>query len=272
MVNYEDIPYEQLPGAHIEKHLDGYSKNIKSKNIISFEYNCGDFSVSALKKENGIHIISKGGYSNYRDGKNFIVDYVYDSDVMERIMDLIDKYNISSNNGYVEHVNGLPEGLGDFLSVKFDSDEAIYITSNQHRVLIEDAIKAIYELFHSFALENNLDFNSNGSNVKLYDDADNDYLQGVWCGTHFGDKFVVEFNGNHVKIIKNGIVDDDVDYSIFEGNIRTNKLKDGVSVADSADDYLEFNTISCMKKNNDIIITAYFMKNSYSTCDLLRQK
>lgn len=269
--DYNDIPYEELPGAHIERKLDGYSDVIKSKEITSFEYTCGDFSVSAKVEEDGIHITSRGGYSTHRDGKYFILNYIYNGDVMERIGELIDKYNLSINNGYTVHVNGLPEGLGDYLNVKYASDEAIYKVSNQCRMNSDEIVNAIYELFHSFAIENGLDFNSEGSNVLLYDDADCEYLQGTWKGKHFGDEFIVEFNGNHVKIYKDGKLDDDCDYNIYEGNIRTNKLKDGVSEATCENDYEEFNTISCMRKKNSFTIVAYFMKKSYSTCDLLKQ-
>ena len=269
---YEDIPYEELPGAHIERKLDGYSEEIKSNEITSFEYSCGEFRVSAVKEEDGIHIYSNGGTSYRRDGKYFILKYIYNENVMERIIELVNKYNLSRNNGYVVQVNGLPEGLGDYLNVKYASLESIYKTSNQCRMLSDEEKAAIYELFHIFALENGLDFNSAGSNVQLYDDADLEYLQGTWKGKHFGDEFIVEFKDSHVKITKNGKLDDDCDYTIYEGCIRTNKLKDGVSEATSDYDYEEFNTISCMRKKNSFTIVAYFMKESYSTCDLLKQE
>ena len=272
MGDWNDIPYEQLPGAHIERKLEGYSENIKSKTIISFEYNCGDFSVSAKVEDDGIHINSRGGYSTRRDGKYFVLDYIYNSNVMERIQELVEKHNLSRGNGNTVHVNGLPDGLGDYLHVEYDSGETIFMTSNQCRMHSDETIGAIYDLFHTFALENNFDFNSEGSNVLLYDDADVEFLQGTWKGKHFGYEYVVEFKDNHVKIYKDGKLDDDCDYVIYEGNIRTNKLKDGVDEVKSEHDYEEFNTISCMRKKNKILIVAYFMKESYSTCDLIRQE
>lgn len=41
---------------------------------------------------------------------------------------------MSSDNGHTIHVNGLPEGYGDELHVKFASGEAILKSSNQTKL------------------------------------------------------------------------------------------------------------------------------------------
>ena len=135
-----------------------------------------------------------------------------------------------------------------------------------------EAAKLIYDAFHEEALKNGLDFNTKGSNVKLYDDADEEFLQGTWKGTHFGREILAEFEGNRVKIYVDGKLTDDTEYIIFEGAVRPNRLKEGVTEPQSNHDYVEFEGCSCIRKMDEISLTAYFMKESYSTCRLLTQK
>ena len=116
-------------------------------------------------------------------------------------------------------------------------------------------------------------FNSLSDEVQqeIYDDATVDYLQGTWSGTHFNDNIKVVFNNNHVKIYVNDKITDDVDYVIFNGNVRVNKLVKDIKVANSEYDYEMFNGVAAFKKKNDILLTAYFTKNDYSTCELLKE-
>ena len=93
----------------------------------------------------------------------------------------------------------------------------------------------------------------------LYDDATVEFLQGSWKGTHFGDTILVEFIDNNIKIFVNDKLSDDTKYIINEGSIKEETNK-------------EFSGISSIRKKNDILLTAYFVGDSYSTCDLLKQK
>lgn len=275
-----DTEVEVFGGRH-EGRIEGSSEKIESTNIISFSYSCGDysshtrygFSLSCKKEDNKLHITSTGGNGNKRDGSLFKLNYYSDNlDFLKKLNDLIIEYQLSLNNGYTVYVDGLPWGYGDSLEVLYDSEEKIYKSSNQSPMISDDARSAIYTLFLKEALNNNLDFNSEKSNVQLYDDATVEFLQGRWKGTHFGDNILVEFNDNNIKIYVNDKLTDDSTYIIYEGNIRQDKLVEENPTTINEHSYLEFNGISCLKKKNKILLTAYFMKDGYSTCNLLIQK
>ena len=258
-------------GARHEGYLEGYSEDIKSKDITSFEYAGNNYYLFCEKNDDKLKISCRGGYSNRRDGKYFIIrleesDLSLLSDLQKDIL----KYNVSKNNGYCLTVDGLPAGLGDRIEIKYDSGESIYKNSNQAPTISEEASSAFYEDFHKYVKKYDLDFNSEGSNVELYDDADIDYVQGTWNGKHFGRDVSVTFNKNHVTISIDGkITDKEVEYTIYEGSIRKNELEEGKEKAESKNDYKEFEGVSCFAKKNWFTMTAYFMKESYSTCDLM---
>ncbi len=268
------IPEVEMPGAHREYDMEGYSEEIVSREIVSFWYANGSFSVFCERNEDGsLQITSSGGNASRRDGTAFSLNYAAEDDGFSaRLQELIEQYSLARKNGHVTHVNGLPAGIGDTLSVKYESGEKIYKTSNQFRTVQDDASAAIYEAFHEKAVANGLDFTTAGSNVQLYDDADEQYLQGTWKGTHFGREVVATFTGNRVKIWYDGELTDDTEYTIFEGDVRPNRLREGVTEPKDAYDYEEFAVVSSFRKKNKILIVAYFMKDSYSTCDLLIQK
>ena len=260
-------------GTVKERKIPGYKDIIKSKDIKTFYYNNSKYILECKKENNNINIKAEGNYSNERDGKYFKLDYnTKNINFLNEIQSIIDKYNISKKNGYVHEVAGLPSGLGDTISVVYESNEKIYKYSNQFYNLEEEAQDEIYNLFLKDAKENGYDFNSEKSNVKLYDDADENFLQGKWKGTHFGKEYIVEFDNDNIKIYEDEKLIDDTKYIIIDGSIVKNKLKEGITIPKNRYDYEEFNTISILKKKNDILLTAYFMKDSYSTCDLLIQK
>ena len=276
MFNSEDIC-----GGKVEQRMEGYDEVINSSNITSFSYVCGDycnhnnfgFSLYCKIEDNKLCVTSCGGNYRNRDGTYFRLKYYLDDfSFLKRLNDLIVKKELSRNNGYTYYGYGLPAGLGDTLNVEYDSGEKLYKSSNQGPIISDDARSAIYDLFHELAIENGLDFNSEKSTERLYDDADVDFLQGAWEGTHFGSKVRVEFTGNNIKIYIDGKLTDDTEFNIFEGNIRENKLVEENPEKITEHSYKDFEGISCIRKKNEILLTAYFMKNSYSTCDLLRQK
>lgn len=263
-----------IDGGVVKDHiLKGYSEDIKSREIVSFEYIGGEFSASCKLDGDTLHVKSRGGDSSNRDGSFFILDYeAKNNDILEKLQDVVSKYDISKNNGYEHETAGLPPGLGDSISVLYKSGEKIWKYSNQFPTISSEAAKAIYELFHECAKENSYDFTSAGSNVLLYDDATEDYLQGTWKGKHFGKEYKVIFSKDNVKIYEDNILTDDVNYIIIDGNIVVNKPKDEAHTPKDRYDYEEFNVISTMSKKNDFTIVAYFLKDGYSTCDLLKQK
>lgn len=261
-----------IDGDSKERKLPGYSDNIKSKNIVSFEYNNPEYRLECKKENNIINIKAKGGYSNERDGKYFKLDYnTKNNNFLNELQNIIDKYNVSKNNGYENEVAGLPPDLGDDISVIYDTKEKIWKYSNQFFIIDENAQKEFYNLFLTDAKENGYNFNSKGSNVKLYDDADQEFLQGKWKGTNFGKEYIVEFKNDNVKIYEDGKLIDDTKYIIIDGDIVKNKLKEGITNPKNRYDYEEFSIISTIKKKNNILLTAYFMKDSYSTCELLKE-
>ena len=263
------IPEACCGGRH-ESFMEGYSEEIKSKDIIKFEYSGIEAYVDAEVEENKLLVVARGGYSSNRDGKYFKIRLETDDfSLLKDLQDVIDKHSISRGNGHCVHVDGLPSGIGDRVSVEYKSGEKIYKESNQSLTISFDAADAIYDTFKKYVQKHGLDFTSAGSNQQLYDDADEEYLQGTWNGKHFGREVSVTFNGNHATITVDGKVTDDVDYTIFEGTIITNKLKEGVEKPSSYYDYEAFNGVSNFKKKNWFTIVGYFLQDSYSTCDLM---
>ena len=195
--------------------LDGYNDNIKSNDITYFEYSNRDYYYLCEKRDGKVHVISNGGNSNERDGSQFKLDYeIQDNKIFEDLQKIIQDYRISEDNGHEHVVAGLPPGLGDFISVIYSSDEKIWKYSNQYTTVNDEASLAIYNVFHDLAIKNGFDFNTEKSNVVIYDDASVEFLQGTWEGVHFGDKYRVIFEGNHVKIYENDKLTDNTDYKM----------------------------------------------------------
>ncbi len=97
-------------------------------------------------------------------------------------------------------------------------------------------------------------------------------FQGSWKGTHFGQEWLAVFEGNHVRIYCDGQLTDDTDYVLIGDVVRPDRLKSGVVQPVDEYDYEEFSVISSIRKDNESMLTAYFMKDTYSTCDLLIQR
>lgn len=264
-----------LCGERHENQIEGYSENIKSKNIIKFSYVGTDFTLSAINSNDKVTIgCSGGGKSNIRDGSLFGIKYdTNDTSIFKLLQEVIDNNNETKGNGHTTYVDGLPGGLGDTLNVEYDSGEKIYKSSNQNLIVSNESSQSFYNIFNKFVKKEGYDFNTKGSNVKLYDDADEEYLQGTWKGTHFGSEVVATFNKNHVTITIDGkITDDNVEYVIFEGKVKLNELKDGIDEAKSEHDYKEFKEVKCFIKKNYFTLSTYFYKNGSSSCELMNFK
>lgn len=259
-------------GVVKDGRMEGYDENINSDNIVSFEYVCGSYSLKCKLENDKLHVMCSGGYSNQRDGKYFKVDFTtLDISILKDLNKIIKEHEISKNNGYVHETAGLPSGLGDTIDVLYDSDEKIYKSSNQSTNVSEEVGLEFYKLFHKLTKKNKLDFNSDGSNVLLYDDTTEDYLQGTWNGTHFGIRYKVVFDKNNVKIYVDDKLTDDCDYIIDDGWVKPNKLKDGVDTPLNHYSYEDFNACSSFNKKNQILLSIYMSKPGYSVGELLRE-
>ena len=264
------IPDAICGGRH-ESQLEGYSEEIKSKDIIEFEYAGTKAYLYAKKEDNKLLLTARGGSSSgRRDGTYFKIRLENDDfSILEDLQKVIEEHNIIRGNGHCVHVDGLPDGIGDRLSVEYKSGEKIYKESNQSLTISFDAADAIYDVFQKYVQKYGLDFTSKGSNQQLYDDADEDYLQGTWNGKHFGREISVTINKNHITITVDGKVTDDEDYIIYEGTVVSNRLREVKEKQNSYYDYEYFNGVSILKKKNWFTMTGYFLGDSYSTCDLM---
>lgn len=260
-------------GSKHESYDDNAAKEILSDELISFDFSNKTISASCELKDDGLHVFASGGSSQRRDGTRFKLDYISCTDfLLKKLNSIIKQYDLARNNGYRCHVDGLPDGCGDSISAIYKSAEKLNMSSNQAPTVLSDASAAIYEAFHDDALKNGFDFNTSGSNVKIYDDADRKYLQGKWKGKHFGREIIAVFTGDTVKIFVEGKMSDNTEYTIYDGFVRANRLKEGKTKAESNHDYEEFEGCSCFAKNNSFTLTAYFLKNSYSTCSLYKDQ
>ena len=267
---YGDMNNYMCGGRH-ESYMEGLSDNIESTDIIRFSYTGNGNLLTAEKKDNKTYIYATGGGKyNKRDGSYFIVKY--DSDdmsIFNLLLDIINKYNINRDNGHCVYVDGLPSGIGDLIDIDYSNGEKIYKSNNQCPTISSDASKEIYDVFHEFTKKHGLDFTSSGSNVQLFDDADEEYLQGTWKGKHFGREVEVTFKDKKLTIKVDGnITDEDIEYIIKDGFVRKNKLEEG-KTGEKHTDYVDFEGVSSFAKKNWFTIVGYFTKESNSTCDLM---
>ena len=263
-----NIPIE---GGRHESKLEECSDVIESKNIVSFSYVGTDYLVSAITKDDKIEIYATGGGKyNLRDGSYFKIKYfTEDNSIFKELQEVIDKNNEIRGNGHCTHVDGLPAGIGDTLNVTYDSGEKLYKYSNQCPTVSPDTIKSFYDIFHKYVVKEGYEFNTEGSNIKLFDDADEEYLQGTWKGTHFGDNIEVTFKDKFVTIkVNEKVTDDNIEYIIVEGFVQKNKLKEEKE-GTSKYDYEDFEGVQCFSKKNWFTMTGHFHKESSSTCDLM---
>lgn len=282
----------EVEGGHREYRVKNLNDKIESENIKSFQltlyepqiYNPAQYEETSdeereirarklelTKNEDGSLSVRAEGenmYAKGRDGSKFILDFKTDDrDYTRRLQQLVRKHNLSSNNGFVSHTDGLPSGDGDTLSVVYESGEKIYKTDNVDRIMSFEAAYDIYSLFRVMATDSKLDFTTAGSNVQLYDDPTVQWLQGRWSGKHFGQECLVEFEGNHIRIYYGGKLTDDTEYVIFEGAVKP--AGKGAEEGKSA----SFNAFTGIYKQNSFTLDAHVYRNrSSSHVSLMRQK
>ena len=241
----------------IEKKLDGYSDIIKSRYITQFFYQHHTTQFECFRIKDELYVKSTGGNKIDRDKTAFRLEYpTVDHSLLNLLQRIIEKYQISYNNGYTLKILGLPDEEKDTIFVTYDDGEQIYKTSNQFQTISNNALEEIYNIFHEDALNNGYDFNYKKSNVPIYDDATKEYLQGKWEGYHSGNKYNVIFAGDNVKILCNNVLQDDCNYIIIRGMVRRNIKKK--EIPESEYDFEEFNALSYFKKKNGFILDASF--------------
>ncbi len=226
------------------------------------------FNLKAWINPNGTLSINATGSNDpgHRDGSYFIVRYTTaDEGFMGELAALIKGSGLMADNGSVSYTTGLPSGDGDLVSGTFDNQDLLYIRNNRSPVMSDDVAGKIYDLFRSKTQSYGLDFTSDGSNIPLYDDATEEFLQGVWIGKHFGNEVKAEFTGGRVKIWYAGKLTDDVEYVIRDGKVLPKSADDDAQVT--------FEGVDKFAKQNNFMLVAYFYRKrgAYSTANLLRQ-
>ena len=262
-------PNDMMGGGHHEAKLDGYSDDIKSQDIIFFEYSCNEYVIRAEKKDDKVVIICNGHYSNHRDGRYFRIKYESeDLSIFDELQKVVVEGNISNGNGTTSHTDGLPAGIGDIITINYASGEKIYKYANNYRTVSPEYASKFYNVFRNYVQKYGLDFTSKGSNQKLYDDPDEEYLQGAWTGKHFGNELLATFDKDKVKITVDGKEVENATYKIVEGRVVKDKLSEENADPDRYTSYENFEGISLFGKKNYFTLSCYFLTESYSTCDL----
>ena len=265
-------PQQFMCGGRHESTLDGYKDEIESKDIVSFDYGGPKAGLYAKRTEDNKTLVTAtgGADSRRRENKYFRIKLETDDDsIFKDLQELVEKYELTRGNGHCVHVDGLPSGIGDRLHIFYESGEEVYKVSNQSLTMSYEASDAIYNTFLKYVQKHGCDFTSTGSNQQLYDDADEEYVQGTWKGTHFGREVVATFDKDHVTITVDGKeTDPNVPYVIFDGCVISNVLEEGKTEATDEHDYKNLNGVSCFRKKNWFTMTAYFLGESYSTCDM----
>lgn len=250
-------------GGRTEEYIKGLHDDIEITEILSFSFERqGDYTFK-VSEEDGMYHVESSGMSRFgRDGTEFVLDYMTDGKLVEKLREICIKYELSKDNGHTIHVAGLPPCGGETIDVRFKSGDRIYRSSNQGSMVPKDAFHEIFDAFRSDAKKHNFDFTTDKSMIN-YDDADYTYLQGTWTGTHFGKHVYVEFIGENVTIMIDGKTTDKCKWQVVDGRV----------IPDNGEKYPKFNGMSCMTKYMANGLTAHFYENkSSSTASLMRVK
>lgn len=243
-----------------------------SEHIIKFNYSKKGYNLSLTEKGHGIYqFVANGGNTDFgRDGSKFAVSYECNDDrLLKRLLLIIKQQELYKNNHYYCEVGGLPAGLGDSLFIEYDSGETISRYSNQMCQLSDSQAKAVYDAFREDAVRRGFDFNTEGSNQVLYDDATEEYLQGTWKGKWFGREIVAEFSKSHVTISFDGEITDDTDYVIFEGRVTPDRIKvEKLSNGKPWYDNFNCDCTGLYKKNDFTISGSMYKDGSTSNFEL----
>jgi len=143
----------------VVKRNDGedYPKTVVSNEITSFE---GEFSLIAYadetRLERGVYTLTasvedgvvKGRYKcGIRDGRSYSFEFESDLSFMDKLYEIVAKYDFAKYNGCTHTVSGLPHMYGARLDICFASGESIYSKDNQDNFLPIEVTEELEALF-----------------------------------------------------------------------------------------------------------------------------
>ncbi len=85
-----------------------------------------------------------------RSGNGDKAEFEADVSFMSKLQEIVSKYDLAKHNGYTHHVSGLPDIYGDYIDIKYASEESIYESDNQSGFLKAEAAMELIDLFLSF--------------------------------------------------------------------------------------------------------------------------
>lgn len=153
-----DYDTDSIDGGVVKRN-DGadYPKTVVSKEITSFD---GTFSLIAYadetRLERGVYTLVailedgmvKGSYKcSIRDGRSQSFEFESDLSFMDKLYEIVAKYDFARYNGCTHTVSGLPHMYGACLDIQFVSGESIYSKDNQDNFLPIEAIDELEALF-----------------------------------------------------------------------------------------------------------------------------
>ena len=139
-------------GGKVEYYVKGLKDEIKSNNIVKFDYSCEYLRLLAELIDNKLHIeIRRGSHKDFSNNE-ILVDYSKkDTKFLKELNDFIIDHNLSRDNGHVYKISGLIPYLEEELEVIYDTEEKIYKMTNRNFVLGDDEVRSLIDLFISKA-------------------------------------------------------------------------------------------------------------------------
>jgi len=220
---------EDMPGSFVDRTNPDAPKTITSKELTSFEFefNCDFFarygsvldydvcSFSLVLEDEGARCIGSG----YGHSGGFDIEFVAEPSALDALQTIVEKYDLAQYNGKNRHVNGLPAYLGDWLSVKYASDERIFAADNQFPFVRDDARFAIFYFFSDLAQEAGSGFYTEEAEAFQY------RVRGQWVD-HTG-RYTLELYDDAIKLYDGETLIDDTTYTFMDGKLSNTKTEDG---------------------------------------------
>ena len=97
--------------------------------------------------ENGV---VKGQLDWYCCGDGERVPFEAEPSFMDKLQEIVAKYDLAQHNGFTHTVNGLPDMYGAKLDIRYGSDESIYAYNNEDCFLPMKMMEESVELFKVF--------------------------------------------------------------------------------------------------------------------------
>lgn len=136
---------------------EGSPKSILSTEIIEFHSTFSLLTVSRIEgldnSNYDLNAVLKDGRVTAnikwydRNGNRNDIAFESEPEFMDRIQEIVSKYDFAQYNGYLYKISGLPHMYGASLNIRYASNESIYAHNNQSCFLPIEAIKELYSLF-----------------------------------------------------------------------------------------------------------------------------